>query len=106
VTSRAALVFDLAPVAPPCFPARDIWVSYLQSAAEEAREEHRPGPLVFKAGEAVRFNYAFDICEDCCTAHSYEMARQGLCQPHYLRSLGALVAHAKAVSTAAQRETA
>lgn len=91
MTSRAELVVELAPVAPPCFASRSLWLSYLQSAAEYARGEHRPGPIVLEAGKPPRFNFAYDVCEDCNAQHSFAMDRQGLCNPKYLADLGALL---------------
>lgn len=83
---RTALVADLAPVAPPCFRTRSIWIEYLKSAVEEARSGH-PMPLVFKRGELVRFNYGYNFCADCSKEHGVAMARQELCRPSHLRLL-------------------
>lgn len=84
---RSALAVELAPPAPPCFATRLIWLAYLESAAEFHRPGHAPGPLLFPKGGPVTFNHDFNICEDCTAQHSFEMHRQGLCKPGYLKSI-------------------
>lgn len=101
--SRASIVADIAPVAPGCFSTRSIWLEYLSSAAEESRLDHKPGPIIFAPGKAPVFNYQFSFCDDCCAQHSFEMERQGLCHPDYLRSLGSLAALAHRTSEALRR---
>jgi hypothetical protein len=91
-SARTQLVAELAPVGPPCFSARDIWVEYLKSAAEETRSNH-PGPLVFTPGEPVRFNYSFNFCADCMKSHAFEMARQDRCRPSHLWILKRAIPH-------------
>ena len=83
---RANLVTRLAPVAPPCFQARDIWVEYLKAAAESGRVDH-PSPLVQRRGEEARFNYDYNFCADCDAQHAARMARDDLCKPLHLRIL-------------------
>ena len=77
----------LAPVAPPCFSARDQWVEYVASCAVYQRDGHRPGPLILAAGQPARFNPAFDICGDCDDRHARQMAVWGRCKPRYLIDL-------------------
>jgi len=79
------VVGGLAPVAPPCFPTRSIWVEYLTSAAEEARSGH-PSPLITARGRDPAFNYGFDFCADCSMPHEREMRRVGRCKPDHLRA--------------------
>ena len=104
MTSRDDLVAQLAPTAPPCFGARDIWVEYLQSAVEEARGCYHDGPLVFAPGQPVRFDHTYNFCQDCNARHAREMDRRGLCQPEFLvlRAAAALVE--KHAAEAAERQ--
>lgn len=85
--SRASQVTQVAPVAPPCFSARDQWLTYLESAAAEQRDLHAPGPLLFTRGEPVRFNPAYRYCKDCPAQHSLAMTKEGRCKPDYLIDL-------------------
>ena len=87
---RTNLVAGLAPVAPPCFEARDIWVEYLKSAAEYGGSDkvHHSTPLLGKRGEVPRFNYDFNFCGDCSSKHAASMVLQGRCKPLHLRILG------------------
>lgn len=104
------MVRALAPVAPPCFSARDVWLSYLAAAAAEQRLEHEPGPLVFTrdgvdldtdaglstAGiglnvpvlifknRRVSFNAQMNFCEECTTTYRREMLAAGRCNPKHL----------------------
>lgn len=82
---KRELVERLAPAAPPCFKHRGQWIEWLQ-AAEEA---HRgpPGntkPLIFKAGEPVRFNGALHFCDDCEPKHRAAIGRANRCVPTWL----------------------
>ncbi len=106
------MVAVLAPVAPPCFDSRSGWVEYLRDAARA--HGHQASPLVFTRGviavdvdadlstaqrtgvtplllidkgREVRFNPAFDFCDECDAAFSTRKARAGLCKPTYLRDL-------------------
>jgi hypothetical protein len=113
---REDMVRLIAPISPPCFETRDVWVSYCESAAAEQRLEHMPGPLVFDHCAAsvrdtddlsgdryvlrrtavpvlifaelrVRFNPMFDFCEECTSEHRDSMLRARRCNPDYVREL-------------------
>lgn len=109
---RTNLVAGLAPVAPPCFPARDIWVEYLKSAAEYGGNDPatRPTPLLAKRGEVPRFNYDYNFCADCPPEYAAAMARADRCKPLHLRVLGLQkvipIAIAVPVSAGSQLEVA
>lgn len=86
-SARTTIVTDIAPVAPPCFPTRSIWVEYLKSAVEYGRSDH-PTPLIVKRGEEPRFNYDYNFCADCSSAHAASMVLEDRCKPLHLRILG------------------
>lgn len=83
INLREAIV-RLAPTAPPCFPARDIWIEWLVSAAEFQRGDRHPGPLNLAQGTEPTFNDRVNFCEDCEKARSHDMQRKGLCKPDFL----------------------
>lgn len=86
--NRADVIEELAPAAPPCFDSRMQWVEYLKSAAAAQKQDRgEPGPLVFEAGQPVRFNHEFAFCVDCNAPHSLQMSRAGRCHPDFLRLL-------------------
>lgn len=88
--TRVILIAQLAPTAPPCFEARDIWLSYLTSAAEAWRDGFRSvGPLLYEEGAQPRFNPRFNFCADCSAKHALAMTRTGRCQPDHLKKLAA-----------------
>ena len=77
----------LAPAAPPCFENRGQWLEWLKAAEEAHRgPPGNPQPLIFKAGEPVRFNGALNFCADCGPNHSAKMHRSGRCAPNWLRA--------------------
>lgn len=82
--SRRDVIEHLAPVAPPCFADRLIWVEYLVAAAEAQSEKGQPSPLIFEAGKPVRFNPAIDFCSDCDGIYATVMTSQGRCKPEWL----------------------
>lgn len=98
--NKAAKAIELAPVAPPCFSARDQWLEYVAACATDYRDGHRPGPLLIEAGQPVRFNPNFDLCADCDDRHAAQMARWGRCKPRYLIELFAPQPAPKAKETA------
>lgn len=79
------LVERMAPAAPPCFTHRGQWIEWLQ-AAEEAHRGPRSNtkPLIFKAGDPVRFNGELHFCVDCDKRHRETMGRAGRCMPTWL----------------------
>ncbi len=83
--NRARTVREFAPVAPPCFETRSQWLTFLDSAAEQQRPGHS-GPLVFEAGEPVRFNKHFSFCIDCTPAFKAQMREAGQCHPKWLKN--------------------
>lgn len=85
--SRAKTVYMLAPVAPPCFSARDQWIEYLTHAAEYQRPNHA-GPLLRDGDETV-FNFNFGFCHDCTATHRRAMVAQEKCRPSHLVKLQA-----------------
>lgn len=87
--SRRDDVRWLAPVAPPCFGARLLWVEFLTAAAEAQTSAGQPQVLILKAGQPVRFNFAFDWCVDCTAEYRAEMLRQKRCNPNHLREMTA-----------------
>jgi hypothetical protein len=90
-------------VAPPCFESRDIWLSYLGSAAEEQRDQYHPGPLLFTKGQPVKvtFNMLFRFCEDCTAQHSLAMFNAGRCNPDHLIDIVRAAVMREAASAAA-----
>ena len=111
---REAMVRLLAPCAPPCFPDRSTWLSYLESASTEQRDDYHAGPLIFTAGEPVRvrtevdlsetpaaplvlihkgktvsFNVEMSWCNECRVAFMVSMKEKGRCKPNHLRDLPA-----------------
>lgn len=89
---RAAQAVALAPVAPPCFMARDQWLEYVRTAAIEQRSGHLRGPLLIQAGKPTVFNPRFVFCAECTAQHSLRMHQNRKCQPKYLIELLAPVA--------------
>lgn len=83
--NRAAVVEELAPPAPPCF-SRSQWIEWLRAAAA-AQKPPRPGPLVFEAGQAVRFNTSLNFCRECGYSPHERRAMGRQCNPTYLREL-------------------
>lgn len=80
-------VDDLAPPPPPCFHNRSGWMEYLKSAA--AAQNHAGEPKViriFKDGTHA-FNFDFPMCADCTQVKSFDMEKQGRCNPQYLTNL-------------------
>jgi len=84
VSKRRTLVEQLAPPAPPCFGSRLQWLEFLISAAEEHRPDHGHGPLVFEAGQPVRFNQRFDFCADCPSDYRRAQQTAKRCFPDWL----------------------
>lgn len=83
MSKRRALVWELAPVAPPCFAARSAWLEFLASAAEA--QAARPQPvLLIQAGQPVRFNPRFNFCADCDRKHKRAMKAADKCRPEWL----------------------
>ena len=64
----------IAPMAAPCFDARDIWLQYLASAQHAKAGEGCVKPIV-----AGAWNPGFSPCGDCAAAHEREMRRQARC---------------------------
>lgn len=85
--NRARLVRELAPVAPPCFAARDQWLSFLEADAIHQRVEHTAGPLLFVKDEPVRFDPSYSWCHDCTMEFRSRMLKAGNCDPSFLRKL-------------------
>lgn len=83
--SRRNLVEQLAPVAPPCFADRLIWLEYLVAMAEAQSEKGQPAALIFEAGKPVRVNWALDYCSDCDSLYAKVMQSQSRCCPNWLR---------------------
>ncbi len=83
--NRDRLVREIAPQAPPCFSSRDQWLEYLSAAAVYQRPDHVSGPLVFEAGEPVRFDPTFAYCDDCGDDYRAAMRSQRRCRPTFVR---------------------
>jgi len=83
--SKSRHIAELAPPPPLCFLSGMEWRSYLTSAAEGQKDSR--GPLIFKAGEPVRFNYRFRYCRDCSHERARHMAAIGKCDPHHVYNL-------------------
>lgn len=77
-------VDDLAPPQPPCFLNRMAWIEYLKSAAAAQNSRHEPKVILVTQDGTARFNYAFNICEDCTQIKSVEMMAQKRCDPEFL----------------------
>jgi hypothetical protein len=84
--SRRAQVWRLAPVAPPCFADRLIWLEFLVSAAEEPAVGQRQVLLVEK-GQPVRFNHRFPFCDACTAEHKAAMQAANKCRPAFLTDM-------------------
>lgn len=95
---RAVAAARLAPVAPPCFAARDQWTEYVAAAAMAQRSGHLPGPLVLAHGVPVRFNPRFSFCSDCSKRHEGAMKAAGRCNPRHLLQLFAAKTAAKEIA--------
>ncbi len=88
------VVAELAPPAPPCFEARDIWLRYLTSAADMQRLSTRTaasGPIALGADGALdyaRLNPGFSFCTDCAlTANERRiLAERNRCDPSWWRN--------------------
>lgn len=89
MSSRREHVRWLAPVSPPCFADRLLWVEFLAAAAEAQASYGEQVVLIFETGKPVRFNYEFDWCVDCTSDYRVEMRRQGRCNPSHLRERAA-----------------
>jgi hypothetical protein len=87
---RQELARMLAPVAPPCFATRSIWLEFLASAA--AAQRHPGGeadPLRLRADGRVEFNHRLNFCADCPASFAFGMERLGRCQPKHLLQIQA-----------------
>ena len=83
---KRELIEILAPAAPPCFESRGHWIEWVQSAEDAHRgPPSNAKPLLFSAGEPVRFNTALCFCDDCDANHRAKMAGAGRCVPQWLR---------------------
>lgn len=82
-----AVIERVAPPAPPCFDARDIWISYLMSAIEVQDESNRNrGPLVRVDGRLTSdLDPTFSFCADCefSQVQLANMRRNHTCQPDW-----------------------
>lgn len=85
MSARREHIRWLAPIAPPCFPDRLLWVEFLTSAAEGQNSQGEQQVLIFEVGKPVRFNYDFNWCDDCRPEYGAEMQRQKRCNPAHLR---------------------
>lgn len=65
----------LAPPAPACFEARDIWLQYLDSAMD-----HRPGERGARPVVKDAWNRRFSPCVDCEAGHEDRMRQQDRCE--------------------------
>lgn len=71
-TQARRVIPILAPPAPKCFDARDVWVSYLQSAQSVPRASERPF-----LGE--RYRPTFNFCKECPAHHREQREAEGRC---------------------------
>lgn len=82
---KRELIENLAPAAPPCFDYRLQWIEWVQSAEKAHRgPPSNAKPLIFSAGEPVRFNTALSFCDDCDQRHRRSMRFAGRCVPNWL----------------------
>jgi hypothetical protein len=85
MTTRAELVAELAPQAPPCYDSRRDWISYLQTTVQSR------GPSVKRIGvidartSPPKFNKDFNFCRECLASHALKMISQGRCNPRALK---------------------
>jgi len=112
---REEMIRRLAPPAPPCFEHRSDWLSYCCSAADEQRDLHAPGPLLFTKGgvtvddtnaglktaetktscgpslafkdKTVTFDFSFGFCAECEVSFRSRMLKQDRCKPSHLVDL-------------------
>lgn len=84
------IIDALAPPAAPCFDARDLWLRYLESAAETQRGGDNSGPLAHDptGGLRPRLNPDWSMCQDCAhsAAQREHMTRAGTCRPTWWRN--------------------
>ena len=80
MSTRRALVWQIAPVAPPCWPTRLQWLEFLASAAEDRVEQ----VLVLEPGKPARMRASFDFCAECIERHRVAMTQAGKCRPSWL----------------------
>lgn len=64
----------MAPPAPKCFQARDIWLSFLASSMEIKSASTKP----FRDG---RYQPEFNYCAPCTPAHRRQMVAERRCNP-------------------------
>ncbi len=81
--SRVIPIRELAPPAPPCFPSRSIWLSYLEGAIEFARRRRVSSPVLTSG----QFNTEFRFCTDCLAEKKAAEVKQGNCKPTWLKDL-------------------
>ncbi len=88
MSSRRAMVWMLAPAAPPCFADRLTWLEFLASAAEEQRPG-RPLVLLMPADESrpPAFNHDYPFCAACTAPYQQSMQQQGRCRPTWLTDM-------------------
>lgn len=80
---KRSLINVLAPPAPACFSARDIWVGYLESTQNDKCASQRPFIRIRVVEQAhMAWNESFNHCRDCIEAHRDDMQRVGRCKPH------------------------
>lgn len=86
----AEVAARLAPPAPPCFDARDLWLRYLASSIEvqQQRSGLSTGPLALDGQGRIRtdrLNPAWSICTDCVhdQAERQRMQARAECQPSW-----------------------
>lgn len=69
-----------APLAPPCFPTRGIWIEYLTSAQRLQGRSFDPAPLPLRPWKGGWvWNEGFTPCHDCTASHERAMRKAGKC---------------------------
>lgn len=72
------------PPSPPCFEARDIWVSYVLDSASCTDGDV---PSILRAADGPRMNPMWSFCADCLPGHRERMCDAGRCKPSHLKDL-------------------
>ena len=85
--SRYTQLQQLAPPSPPCFESRMQWVEYCRSASQAQIRGVEPGPLIFEAGQPVRFDFGWSFCDDCdpLWRRQSRVEQRGICRPEWLK---------------------
>lgn len=72
-TASRRVIPIAAPPAPKCFPTRDLWVSFLQSAQAVFRASERPF-------QGEHYRPTFNFCKECPASYRAQMEQEDRCE--------------------------